>query len=115
MRLFSLSHSQRKPCKSSQDFGSGEEGGDSGESELSFLHLSATPVFSAWQCRTRVPLRRQVVLRRDVTGLGKTGELTKVPNGYYRNWLLPQGLAAPATEGILACAPLPFCCAPACT
>lgn len=50
----------------------------------------------------------QVVLRTDVVGLGKTGELTKVPNGYYRNWLLPQGLAAPATEGILACGPLPF-------
>ena len=47
----------------------------------------------------------QVVLRKDVVGLGKTGELTKVPNGYYRNFLKPQGLAAPATEGILACAP----------
>ncbi len=46
----------------------------------------------------------QVVLRKDVVGLGKTGELTKVPNGYYRNFLKPQGLAAPATEGILACA-----------
>ena len=50
----------------------------------------------------------QVVLRTDVVGLGKTGELTKVPNGYYRNWLLPQGLAAPATEGILACGSPPL-------
>ncbi len=47
----------------------------------------------------------QVVLRKDLPGLGQTGELTKVPNGYFRNYLLPKGLAAPATEGILACAP----------
>ena len=47
----------------------------------------------------------QVVLRKDMPGLGQTGELTKVPNGYFRNYLLPKGLAAPATEGILACAP----------
>jgi len=44
----------------------------------------------------------QVVLRKDMPGLGQTGELTKVPNGYFRNYLLPKGLAAPATEGILA-------------
>lgn len=46
-----------------------------------------------------------MVLRKDVPGLGQTGELTKAPNGYFRNYLLPMGLAAPATESILACAP----------
>ncbi|KAK9831994.1 hypothetical protein WJX81_006960 [Elliptochloris bilobata] len=54
------------------------------------------------EANKRVVKRQKVVLRKDVTGLGKSGELTKVPNGYYRNWLLPQGLAAPATQGILA-------------
>ncbi|GAA5502090.1 50S ribosomal protein L9 [Deinococcus xinjiangensis] len=33
--------------------------------------------------------------------LGKTGEIVKVRPGYARNWLIPQGIAAPATSGNL--------------
>lgn len=29
--------------------------------------------------------------------LGKTGEVVKVKDGYARNWLIPQGIATPAT------------------
>lgn len=29
--------------------------------------------------------------------LGKTGDVVEVKNGYARNWLIPQGIAAPAT------------------
>ncbi|MCS6799942.1 MAG: 50S ribosomal protein L9 [Myxococcota bacterium] len=41
----------------------------------------------------------QVILREDVDKLGKAGELVRVRPGYARNFLLPRGLAAPATEG----------------
>ncbi|MBI2914610.1 MAG: 50S ribosomal protein L9 [Firmicutes bacterium] len=43
----------------------------------------------------------KVVLRRDVKDLGKQGELVEVAEGYARNFLLPRGLAVPATEGHL--------------
>ena len=41
----------------------------------------------------------QVVLKDDVEKLGKSGEIVKVKPGYARNYLLPRGLAAPATRG----------------
>ncbi len=41
----------------------------------------------------------EVILRDDVTSLGKAGELVRVKPGYARNYLLPQGLAYEATEG----------------
>lgn len=44
----------------------------------------------------------QVVLRDDVEKLGKSGEIVKVKPGYARNYLIPRGLAAPATRGNLA-------------
>jgi large subunit ribosomal protein L9 len=40
----------------------------------------------------------EIILREDVQHLGKTGEVVKVKDGYARNYLLPQGLAYPATE-----------------
>jgi large subunit ribosomal protein L9 len=40
----------------------------------------------------------EVILREDVAELGKAGELVKVKDGYGRNFLLPRGLAYPATE-----------------
>ena len=40
-----------------------------------------------------------VILREDITSLGKAGDLVKVKPGYARNYLLPQGLAFEATEG----------------
>ena len=41
----------------------------------------------------------EIILREDVQHLGKTGEVVKVKDGYARNFLLPKGLAYPATEG----------------
>lgn len=45
--------------------------------------------------------RVQLVLNRDVSKLGKMGDLVEVAPGYARNYLLPQGLAAHTTPGIL--------------
>ncbi len=44
----------------------------------------------------------QVVLRDDVENLGKSGELVRVRPGYARNFLIPRGLAVPATRGNIA-------------
>ena len=40
----------------------------------------------------------KVVLRRDVPSLGKAGEVKEVADGYGRNYLIPRGLAAPASR-----------------
>ncbi len=40
----------------------------------------------------------QVVLTRDVKGLGKAHEVKSVSEGYARNYLIPRGLAMPATK-----------------
>jgi large subunit ribosomal protein L9 len=40
----------------------------------------------------------QVILREDISNLGKSGELVSVKPGYGRNFLIPQGLAGLATE-----------------
>lgn len=50
----------------------------------------------------KVVKKEQVVLTKDIAGLGTAGELKAVAVGYYRNYLLPQGLASIATTGILA-------------
>lgn len=41
----------------------------------------------------------EIILRDDVPHLGKAGDVVKVKDGYARNYLLPHGLAYPATEG----------------
>jgi large subunit ribosomal protein L9 len=41
----------------------------------------------------------EVILRKTVDQLGSAGEIVKVKPGYARNYLLPQGLAYPATPG----------------
>jgi len=43
----------------------------------------------------------QVVLLKDVKRLGKAGEVRNVADGYARNYLLPNGLAKPATAGAI--------------
>jgi len=43
----------------------------------------------------------KVLLLKDVYTLGRAGDVKKVADGYGRNYLLPQGLAALATPGML--------------
>lgn len=40
----------------------------------------------------------RVILRENLDNLGKAGEVVSVRPGYGRNYLLPHGLAVPATE-----------------
>src|SRR2546423_1390236 len=40
----------------------------------------------------------EIILREDVQHVGKVGEVVKGKDGYARNYLLPKGLAYPATE-----------------
>jgi large subunit ribosomal protein L9 len=40
----------------------------------------------------------EIILREDVQHVGKAGEVVKVKDGFGRNYLLPKGLAYPATE-----------------
>ncbi len=44
----------------------------------------------------------RVVLQEDVDNLGTSGDVVRVRPGYARNYLIPRGLAAPATESNLA-------------
>src|SRR5438477_6394512 len=43
----------------------------------------------------------EVVLREDVDKVGLRGEVVNVARGYARNYLLPRGLAEPATPGLV--------------
>ena len=43
----------------------------------------------------------KVVLQKDVDSLGRGGDVVRVRPGYARNYLVPRGLAVPATEGNL--------------
>ena len=40
----------------------------------------------------------KIILRKDVKGIGNAGEAISVKDGFARNFLLPQGLAFPATS-----------------
>jgi large subunit ribosomal protein L9 len=44
----------------------------------------------------------KVVLQEEVATLGHSGDVVRVRPGYARNFLIPRGLAAPATPGNLA-------------
>jgi large subunit ribosomal protein L9 len=43
----------------------------------------------------------RVILRREVAGLGRPGDVKDVADGYAQNFLLPRGLAIEATAGEL--------------
>lgn len=43
----------------------------------------------------------RVVLRSDVSGVGKRGDMVDVSDGHARNYLVPHGLAIAATGGIV--------------
>ncbi len=42
----------------------------------------------------------RVVLRSDVTGVGRRGDIVTVAGGFARNFLLPEGRAIVATDGV---------------
>ena len=44
----------------------------------------------------------KVILRNDLAGVGKRGDIVEVSDGYSRNYLMPRGLAFPATDGAVA-------------
>ncbi len=44
----------------------------------------------------------KVILKRDVKGLGREGDLKDVKDGYARNFLLPSGAAVLADKGAIA-------------
>jgi large subunit ribosomal protein L9 len=44
----------------------------------------------------------KVLLRKDVRGIGRRMEIREVSDGYARNYLIPRGLAEPATGAALA-------------
>ena len=41
----------------------------------------------------------KVIFLRDVAGIGRAGQTKEVADGYARNYLIPKGLARPASEG----------------
>jgi large subunit ribosomal protein L9 len=41
----------------------------------------------------------EVLLKKDVKGVGHAGDIKKVADGYARNYLIPQGLATHADQG----------------
>jgi large subunit ribosomal protein L9 len=43
----------------------------------------------------------QVILRNDIDGLGKRGDIVDVADGYARNFLLPKGKAIKASAGAI--------------
>lgn len=44
----------------------------------------------------------RVVLRTDVEGVGKKGDILDVADGFARNFLIPKGRAIKATDGVVA-------------
>ena len=45
--------------------------------------------------------RMKVLLLQDLATLGQAGEVYSVAGGYARNFLMPQGIAVPATKGVM--------------
>lgn len=43
----------------------------------------------------------KVILTKDVSGLGRAGDIKEVSDGYFRNFLMPKHVALPATSSAL--------------
>ncbi len=56
-------------------------------------------ILSKRQPQVKKGLDMKVLLIKDVYKLGRAGDIKKVADGYGRNYLIPQGLAIPATQG----------------
>jgi len=50
----------------------------------------------------KVPRKVEVILQEDVKQVGVRGAIANVAAGFYRNYLLPNGLAQPVTETVLS-------------
>jgi len=46
-------------------------------------------------------MSKQLILMKDVEGLGIVGDVVSVADGYCRNYLVPQGLAQPVTDKMI--------------
>lgn len=44
----------------------------------------------------------KVILRSDISGIGRRGDIVVVSDGYGRNYLLPRGLAITASDGAVS-------------
>ncbi len=44
----------------------------------------------------------EIILLKDMENLGKVGDIVKVKDGYARNYLIPSGIALPATKSNVA-------------
>lgn len=44
----------------------------------------------------------RLILRQDLSGIGKRGDIVEVSDGHARNYLLPKGLAIVATDGAVS-------------
>jgi large subunit ribosomal protein L9 len=71
----------------------------------SYAHVdypAATQVNEILQEKRKTMAKRiQLVLTKDVSKLGKSGDLVEVAPGYARNYLIPQSFATHVTPGIL--------------
>lgn len=43
----------------------------------------------------------RILLKKDVRGIGRKGEIKNVADGYFRNFLMPHDLALPVTDQVL--------------
>ncbi|MGH2662026.1 MAG: 50S ribosomal protein L9 [Actinomycetota bacterium] len=43
----------------------------------------------------------RIILHKEVDNLGSPGDIVQVADGYARNYLIPRGIAAPATKGAI--------------
>ena len=41
----------------------------------------------------------KVILKQDIKGLGKKGDIVDTSDGYARNYLIPRGMVVEATQG----------------
>ena len=66
-----------------------------------WIILAAGTENVSYPIEEKMAKRLQVVLNKNVSKLGKSGDLVEVAPGYARNYLIPQGIGILATPGIL--------------
>lgn len=66
-----------------------------------YLSLGAAPPSASRRVITQGDQDMRVIFLEDVAGAADAGEVKDVKNGFARNYLLPKGLAAPATPAQL--------------